>query len=319
MSDNDYAANIPPTESVNPHHLRILIGGASGLIGSHARDYLRGAGHEVHVLVRRNADPSKNEICWSPGQGKLDAGLLSELDAVVHLSGENIATRWTREKKRRIRDSRVNSTRLLAEALARTPVKPKVLVCASAIGYYGNRGNEMLAEDAAAGTGFLAEVCREWEAAAEPARAAGIRVVNLRTGVVITAEGGALTKMLTPFRMGVGGVVGSGDQWMSWISLADLLRVIEFVIHRDDLAGPVNAVAPEPVTNREMTKALGAMLHRPTMVPMPATAVRIGFGQMGEETLLASTRVVPKRLADAGFEFQHPHLADALQHELQFA
>lgn len=296
--------------------LKVVVSGASGLIGSQVCQRLGIAGHEVRKLVRRVPESDGHEIQWDPGAGRLQLEELAGTDVFVHLSGENIASgRWTDSVRRRIRDSRVNSTRLLSETIARLKPLPKMLIAASAIGYYGNRGDTLLTEDSAAGSGFLPEVCQEWEAAAAPARDAGIHVVNLRTGVVLSKAGGALAKMLGPFRMGLGGVVGSGQQWMSWIALSDVTRAIEFLLHTD-LSGPLNVVAPQPVTNREFTQTLGSILKRPTVMPIPATVLHLTLGQMADETLLASTRVIPERLLAAGFIFEHSRLDEALRHEL---
>jgi uncharacterized protein (TIGR01777 family) len=235
----------------------------------------------------------------------------------VHLAGENIAKgRWNARKKARIRDSRVNGTRLLSEALTRLSKPPAVMVCASAIGYYGDRGDEVLREESASGSGFLAEVCRQWEAAAEPARKRGIRVVHLRIGVVLSPEGGALAQMLFPFRMGLGGKLGSGRQYFSWIAIDDLVTVIAHALTNDTLQGPVNAVAPHPVTNLEFTRTLGRVLARPTLFPMPALAARLAFGEMADELLLSSARVEPTRLLATAYQFRHPQLEGALRHLL---
>ncbi len=223
---------------------------------------------------------------------------------------------WTPAVKARIRDSRVNGTRLLCEALARLSNPPRVLVCASAIGYYGDRGDEVLDEASSPGSGFLPEVCQEWEAATEPARAAGIRVVNLRFGVILSPSGGALAKMLTPFKLGAGGRIGDGRQWMSWIALDDVIDAIAYALNTESLAGPANCVAPQPVTNLEFTKTLGRVLHRPTIFPMPAVAARIAFGEMADALLLASARVLPKELSAAGYPFRYPQLEGALRHML---
>lgn len=297
--------------------LRVAVSGGSGFVGTHLREYLTEAGDQVIQLVRRKPDPAAHEIGWDPAAGHVEAEALKGIDAIVHLSGENIAAgRWTTARKQRIRDSRVKTTELLAQTLAGLEAPPRVFVCASAVGYYGDRSGAVLTEDAPPGSGFLAEVCQQWEAACGPARAAGVRVVNLRTGVVLSPHGGALAKMLPVFRMGMGGVVGSGDQWLSWIALSDLLRVIEFVITNDGLSGPANAVSPNPVTNRQLTQAIGRVIKRPTLVPLPAVAVRLTMGQMGEETLLASSRVIPQRLQSAGFQFEHPELEEALRYEI---
>jgi uncharacterized protein (TIGR01777 family) len=244
----------------------------------------------------------------------VDTGGLEDMDAVVHLAGENIASgRWTAERKRRIRDSRVRGTRLLADSLARLKEPPKVLVCASAIGYYGNRPEETVNEDSSSGSGFLPEVCREWEKATKPAEESGIRVVGTRFGIVLSPSGGALAKMLLPFRLGAGGKIGSGQQYMSWISLDDAIGAIDHALVTESLAGAVNVVAPRPVTNSEFTKTLGQVLRRPTLFPMPAIAARLLLGEMAEELLLASIRVEPARLLATGYKFRHPDLEGALR------
>jgi len=232
---------------------------------------------------------------------------------VVHLAGESIAGRWTVAKKTRIRDSRVQGTSTLAAALARTGRPPKVMVCASAIGIYGDRGDEVLREESAPGSDFLAEVSQQWEAATEPAARAGVRVVSLRIGVVLSRRGGALGRMLTPFRMGAGGRIGSGSQWMSWITLDDLVGAIQHALATDSLRGPVNTVAPNPATNAQFTRALGETLHRPTVFPLPAFMVRVMFGEMGEALLLGSQRVDCGKLVASGFRFRHPELKPALE------
>jgi uncharacterized protein (TIGR01777 family) len=278
--------------------MKALISGSSGLIGAALVRDLERDGHEVGRLQRTHENP-------------ID---LAGVTAVVHLAGESIAAgRWTTSRKRRIEESRVQGTRQLAEQLARSEVKPAVFICGSAIGFYGNRGDETLAEDSSAGTGFLAEVCSKWEAAVEPAKDAGIRTVCIRTGIVLSKDGGALSKMLPPFKMGAGGVMGNGRQYMSWISLTDQVNAIRFLLENNTIHGAVNLTAPNPETNRDFTKALGGVIRRPTLLPMPSLAVRMLFGEMGEELLLASTRVLPKKLADAGYEFKHPHLESALE------
>jgi uncharacterized protein (TIGR01777 family) len=242
------------------------------------------------------------------------------VDAVVHLAGESIAAgRWTAAVKERIRRSRVDGTRLLAETLARLERRPRVLVSASAVGYYGDRGDEPLTEESPPGVGFLADVARAWEAAADPARAVGIRVVHPRLGLVLAREGGALPRMALPFRLGLGGVIGSGRQYWSWIALPDAVRVIERALADATLAGPVNAVAPAPATNREFTRALGRVLGRPTLLPFPALGVRLLMGEMGRALLLGSARVLPRRLERAGFRFEHPELEGALRGALAAA
>lgn len=297
--------------------MKVLVSGSTGLIGSALVSFLASGGHEVTRLVRSTPKPGVGEVHWDPVTGGVDATGLAGLDAVVHLAGESIAAgRWTVVKKSKIRTSRVRGTRLLSESLARLDQPPKVMVCASAIGYYGDRGGEVLREESPPGSGFLAEVCREWEAAAAPAAQRGIRVVNLRIGVVLSPAGGALGKMLFPFRLGFGGIIGTGKQYMSWIALDDLVAVIAHALTTEVLQGPVNAVAPNPVINLEFTRTLGRVLARPTLFPMPTFAVRLVFGEMGDELLLASTRVQPTRLLASGYEFRYPQLEGALRHML---
>ena len=283
--------------------MKVLVSGASGLIGSALCRSLEQDGHVVHHLVRR-PPRTETEVEWDPSSGPTDPTDLSGFDAVVHLAGENIARgRWTPAKMARIRDSRTEGTRALCHALARADSKPRALVSASAVGFYGDRGDEVLDESSSPGTGFLADVCREWESATSAAAEAGVRVVNLRMGVVLTPEGGALAAMLLPFKLGAGGKIASGRQYMSWVSHDDVVRAIRHVLETESLAGPVNAVAPDAVTNLEYTKALGRALSRPTIAPMPAFAARLAFGKMAQELLLASTRVVPAKLTQSGFQF----------------
>jgi uncharacterized protein (TIGR01777 family) len=296
--------------------LRIIVSGASGLVGSQLVAFLRGGGHEVHRLVRRKP-AAPGDIYWNPRTGEIDAGAMEGIDAVVHLAGESIAAgRWTKDRKRRIRESRVDGTRLLTETLGRLKAPPSVLVSASATGYYGSRGDDLLTETSGSGDGFLAEVCREWEATAMRATSAGIRVVRPRFGVVLADNGGLLARVTPLFRMGLGGRLGDGEQYLSWIALDDLLYVIHRAIVDPSLSGPINAVAPNPVTNREFTKILGRVLGRPAIVPAPASALRLALGGMADELLLASQRAVPGRLTDGGFEFAFPALEDAVRHEL---
>jgi uncharacterized protein len=290
--------------------------GATGLIGSALVRSIRGDGGSVRRVVRGEVAPGSGDVRWDPGAGRIDTAGLEGVDAVVHLAGENVGERWTAEKKRRIRESRVAGTQLLARALAELASPPRVLISASAVGIYGDRGDEELDEQSATGTGFLAEVGREWEGATEAAERAGIRVVHLRLGVVLSREGGALGKLLLPFRLGVGGRVGSGRKWMSWISRTDVVHAIRFALATDGLAGAVNATAPRPATNADFTRALGRALGRPTLVPVPAAALQLAFGEMADATLLASQRALPRRLLEAGFAFQHPDLRSALDAEL---
>jgi uncharacterized protein len=297
--------------------MNIAITGSTGMVGTALTEALVAEGHTVRPVVRRSGPNPEREIRWDPAGGTIDAAAFNDVDAVVHLAGEGVAShRWSSAVKKRILDSRVRGTRLLCETLASLSVKPSVLVSASAVGYYGDRGAEMLDESAAPGAGFLADVCQQWEAATTAARDANIRVVNLRIGVVTSTKGGALASMLTPFRMGVGGVLGSGQQYISWITLDDLVRAIVFALQAAALSGPVNATAPEPLTNREFTKTLGRLLHRPTVATMPSFAARLAFGEMADEMLLSGSRVAPRALQAAGFAFQYPELEPALRHVL---
>ena len=297
--------------------MRILITGSSGLIGSALVAHLTDQGHQIVRLARRAVAPGEDVAVWDPAAGKLELSALEQTDAVVHLAGENIgASRWTSERKRRIRESRVRSTRLLSESLAQLAVPPSVLVSASAVGFYGSRGDEVLTEESPAGSGFLSDVCKEWEAAAEPARQKGIRVVNLRTGMVLSSKGGALQAMLPPFKAGVGGKLGDGRQFVSWIAIDDLIRAISHIIATESLSGPVNAVSPNPVRNIKMTKALGRVLRRPTILSVPAFALRLALGEMADGLLLSSQRVEPRRLLDTGFTFQFSDFETSLRHLL---
>ncbi len=293
--------------------MRILISGASGLIGSALRPALIAGGHSTAALVRHTAQG--DQVQWSPST-PLDPRALENFDAIVHLAGKNIAGRWTDTFKREVRESRVQGTHTLATAAAesfRQTGNPRIFVAASAIGYYGNRGDEELTESSPRGEGFLADVCQEWEDAAEPAAAAGIRVVHLRIGVVLTKDGGALRAMLLPFRLGLGGPVGNGRQYMSWVTLDDVVGAFQFALANAELSGPANIVAPQPVRNREFVRALGAALHRPAVFPLPAFVVKSLFGEMGEALLLASARVLPANLQSCGYTFRHPELTEALR------
>jgi len=298
--------------------MRVAITGSTGLVGSAAVTVLSAAGHEVVRLVRRLPAPGEKAVRWDPVRREVDAAGIEGFDAVLHLAGENVgAGRWTAARKAAIRDSRVSGTRLLCDALAGLARPPKTLVCASAVGYYGDRGEEALTEESPPGTGYLAEVCREWEAASAPAARKGIRVVALRIGMVLSPKGGALARMLPPFRAGLGGVIGGGRQYVSWIALDDLPHIILHALQRADLSGPVNAVAARPVTNREFTEALGKALSRPTPLPVPAFALRLAVGrEMADALLLSSARVVPRRLEETGYRFLFPELPAALRHLL---
>ncbi len=296
--------------------MRVAVTGASGLLGSALVPFLKNYGHTVVRLVRRPANGA-DEIRWNPAAGTIDAGALEGIDAAVTLSGENLAEgRWTEARKVRLRASRVGPTRVLAETLARLSQKPKVLLSVSAIGYYGDRGDAWLTEAEPPGADFLARLTAEWERAAEPAAAAGIRVIHPRLGVVLSPTGGALGKMLLPFKAGVGGVLGPGTQYLSWVAIDDVLEAFRHLLERDDLAGPLNVTAPEPVTNRTFTKTLGRVLGRPTVTWVPAFALRLAYGEMAEATILSSMRVRSDRLVSTGYRFQFPTLEGALRHVL---
>jgi len=299
--------------------MRILVSGSSGLVGSALIPSLTAAGHEVVRLVRsRSASPSKELVSWDPAGNQIDATGLEGIEAVVHLAGESIASgRWNAERKSKIRDSRVTGTRLLAESLARLSSPPKVFACASAIGFYGDRGDEILTESSTTGTGFLPDVCREWESACQPLTTVGTRVVNLRFGVVLSHRGGALKQMLLPFKLGAGGILGNGRQYMSCIALDDAVGVIEFALNHYTVRGPINVVCPQPVTNYDYTKSLGKLLGRPTIFPVPGFAARLAFGEMADALLLSSARVIPERLVAAGYQFRHPTLEDSLRSALK--
>jgi uncharacterized protein (TIGR01777 family) len=297
--------------------MNILVSGSSGFIGSALVPFLKTGGHQVTRLARTAGGSDGKAVAWDPAAGRIDAAALEGFDVAIHLAGESLASgRWNAKKKARIRDSRAKGTRLLAETLARLARPPQVFASAAAVGFYGPRGDEVLDEDSAPGTGFLADVCRAWEQATEPAAQTGIRVVNLRFGVVLGSHGGALRQMLTPFKLGMGGVIGSGKQYMSWIALDDAVGAVLHTVSTDALRGPVNVVAPQPVTNYAFTKTLGKVLGRPTLIPMPAFLARLAFGEMADELLLSGQRVVPKRLSETGYAFSCPDLESALRHLL---
>jgi len=295
--------------------MNVLIAGASGLVGSALIPALESEGATVTRLVRTS--PGAAEIEWHPNNDQIDSAALEGCDAIINLAGENIAAgRWTDDQKRKIHDSRVNGTHLLSEAIAKLKQKPRVFLCASATGIYGDRGDEVLDEQSDSGGGFLAGVCREWEQATKPAVDAGVRTVNLRFGPILAREGGMLAKLLTPFKMGVGGKVGSGKQYISWVAIDDVVAAMKLALQDQSIHGPLNIVSPHPVTNEEFTKTLGHVLSRPTALAMPAFAVRLAFGEMADEMLLTSQRVIPKRLSDAGYEFAYPELEGALRKHL---
>lgn len=293
--------------------MKIAVAGATGFIGSALVAHLGTVGHRVVRLMRRGPDASRADALWDPSHGVLDPAALDGVQAVVNLAGEPVAERWTAERKRRIKTSRVETTTLIANTIAGLARPPRVLVNASAIGIYGDRGDEVLDESSAPGTGFLAEVAQVWEASAAPVIERGIRTVFTRFGIVLGAAGGALEKMLPPFKLGAGGRLGNGKQWMSWVTLDDVVAAIDYAITSDRVSGPVNVVAPNPVTNAEFTHDLGHALHRPAVATVPGFALKLAYGEMGEAVLLASQRVAPRALEQAGFAFKHPLLPAALE------
>ena len=296
--------------------MKVAITGSTGLVGNALGKALRARGNDVVQLVRREPR-GEDELAWDPSSGVAEPQRLSECDAVVHLAGENLAARrWSAAQKARIRDSRIQGTRRLVEALGSRADGPRTFLCASAVGFYGDTGDRDVDESAPAGTGFLADLCAAWEAETAPLAENGLRVAHLRFGVVLNPGGGALKKMLLPFRLGLGGRLGSGRQGMSWITLEDAVGATLHVLDSTVLNGPVNIVAPTPATNASFTRALGSTLHRPTWFPMPAFAARLAFGELADEALLASTRALPKVLAEHGYVFGDPKLEAALQRML---
>ncbi len=294
----------------------ILITGSSGLIGTALKNTLEALGHEVYPMPRTRS--GRAPFYWLPSEEIITLSPTIPLDAVIHLAGENIAAgRWTAQRKQTILESRQKGTALLAGALARLQHKPRVFLSGAAIGFYGNRGNEEMDEAGQPGTGFLADVCRQWEQASLSAANAGIRTLQIRIGVVLSPKGGMLKKVITPFKWGLGGVVGNGNQYISWVTLEDICRMVPFLLENETISGPVNLVSPNPVTNREFTKTLGSLLHRPTIFPLPAFAARLLFGQMADDLMLSSTRVKPGKLMDAGYDFVHPQLNQALTSLMQ--
>ena len=293
--------------------MNILITGASGLVGSALSEHLRLLGHHVIGLSRRKNAQGDSGDYWDPDSGIVDVSSQDSIDAVIHLAGENVASgRWTESKKERIKNSRINGTQTISRYVAQLVNKPKVMISASGVGYYGHGDDILLTEESPMGSQFLSEVCQHWELATEPASDAGVRVVHARLGMVLSARGGAMAKMLPAFRWGVGGVVGSGRQFMSWISLDDLVGIFDWMLKDDTLSGPVNVVSPHAVTNTQFTKALGKVLSRMTVFPMPTFLVKLLFGEMGEELLLTSCRAVPEKMREAGYPFKHPELEQAL-------
>ncbi len=291
--------------------------GASGFLGKRLEERLTFLGHEVLCFVRRRPNPGPEEAFWNPKDGRLNRNALRSCDVVIHLGGANIANkRWSQARKEVLRSSRVESTKLLAETMAELDGGPQVLISASAIGYYGSRADEILEESAPQGTGFLAALCADWEGATKPALDAGLRVAQMRIGMVIGKDGGALAKMAVPFRFGLGGKLGNGKQWMSWIGIDDVVGILVAAVDNADFSGPINVVAPGTVTNADFTQALGAALGKPTLFPAPGFVLRMALGQMASELLLASNRVSSQKVEDLGYVFQHPELSGALEHAL---
>ena len=296
--------------------MKVLITGATGLIGTRLQETLRDAGHEL-LLASRKPSKDGGYIQWDIHDGFAEPERLDGIDAVIHLAGENLNGRWTDAKKKAIRESRILGTRNVVDTISNLRQRPRVLVSASAIGFYGDRGDDLMTETSPPGKGFLPEVCREWEAESRRAEDAGIRTVLLRAGIVLSKDGGALGTMLMPFKLGIGGVIGSGKQWMSWISLDDHAAVVKYALENEMIRGAVNSVSTNPVTNEEFTKTMGEVLYRPTLIPVPEFAVHLAFGEMGDTLLLDSTKVAPKRLEDAGFEFNFPDLKKALENAVK--
>jgi len=296
--------------------MKVLITGATGLIGTRLQETLRDAGHEL-LLASRRAPKDDSYIQWDIHAGFAEPERLEGVDGIIHLAGENLNGRWTDAKKKAIRESRILGTRNVVDTISNLRQRPRVLVSASAIGFYGDRGDDLMTETSPPGKGFLPEVCREWEAESRRAEDAGIRTVLLRAGIVLSKDGGALGTMLMPFKLGIGGVIGSGKQWMSWISLDDHAAVVKYALENEMIRGAVNSVSTNPVTNEEFTKTMGEVLYRPTLIPVPEFAVHLAFGEMGVTLLLDSTKVAPKRLEDAGFEFNFPDLKKALENAVK--
>ncbi len=294
--------------------MRVLISGATGLVGSALTNALRRAGHTVNRLVRPGGAGAPGDVGWDPISGKMELAGLEGVDGIVHLAGESVASgRWTDSRKQLLRTSRVEATRHLVNGLLKLARPPKVLVAASAVGYYGNRGDELLTEVSAPGKDFLAQLARDWEAETQRAPQNGIRAVMLRFGVILSAKGGALPQMILPFKLGIGGRVGSGQQWMSWLTLPEAVGLARYALENAGLSGAVNAVAPSPVRNAEFTKVLGKVLQRPTLFPAPAFALKLALGEMAEALLLSSQRAIPARLQEQNYRFQHPDLEGALR------
>lgn len=296
--------------------MKILVTGSSGLVGSQLIPFLNSQGHEVVPLIR-NKNHGSDDIFWDPENEEIDFSSLNGFDAVVHLAGENIANkRWSPEQKQKIKNSRVKGTKFLCESLSKLNKPPKVLISASAIGFYGNRPNEVLHEHSDHGHEFLSSTCQEWEEATRDAKAAEIRVVHARFGVILSTRGGAMSKLLLPFQLGAGGIIGDGKQYMSWVDIEDVVGAIYHAIQDEQISGPMNVTAPNPVTNHEFTKTLGKVLFRPTIFPMPAFAARLAFGEMADALLMSSSFVEPRTLQDNGYKFQYPDIESSLRHLL---
>ena len=293
--------------------MRYVITGASGLLGTTLTQALREDGHEVASLSRRPDPNDQASFAWNPDRGEIDRKAFDQCDVVVHLAGESVSKRWTKARMRTILESRVKGTTLIAETIAKLEKKPRALLSASAVGIYGNRGDLVLTESSEFGDNFLANVCRDWEKATQPASDAGVRIVNLRIGVVLTAQGGALKKLLPAFKLGLGGRIGDGRAWMAWISLADTIGVIRFASENNQIVGPINVTAPEPVTNAEFTRSVARAVKRPAFLPVPEFALKLALGKMAEGMLLTSTRAVPAKLQEQGYTFTHTRLDDALK------
>lgn len=300
----------------NVRPMKVLVTGSSGLVGSSLVPFLKTQGHSVALLARPQSS-GHSDLTWDPEKGQINPSDLEGFDAIIHLAGENIADgMWTESKKRKLEESRIKSTRLLADALMDLEKPPSVFVCASAIGFYGDRKSEILNEESSRGTGFLADLCARWESEASRVAQKNIRPVMLRIGVVLTPGGGMLEKILPPFQLGGGGPIGSGNQYMSWIAIDDLVSAIYHCLCTKEISGAVNVTAPETCTNNQFTKTLGKVLHRPTVFPVPELALKLAFGQMAEETMLSSCRAEPKKLSETGYEFLYPKLESALKHVL---
>jgi uncharacterized protein (TIGR01777 family) len=304
---------MPPSSNIGSAPATVAISGATGMIGGALVARLRARGHTVRRLVRSLRDAQSGDVQWNPMADTLDEHVLAGCDAIVHLAGAPIAQRWTSDHKRDIRESRVRGTSLIANCVAAMAVKPKVVLSGSAVGYYGDRGDESLDEQSTSGTDFLSRVVREWEGAAAPIANAGVRLVLLRTGIVLSSRGGALARMLPPFKLGLGGPIGNGRQWMSWISLDDHLRAMEHALFSDALHGPANLLSPNPVTSAEFAATLGKVLSRPAVIPVPRFALELMFGEMADATILASQRAMPRVLLESRFVFEHAALEDALR------